>query len=78
MRGPLARIRFKKNVWHFPGRTQQNGDIDIPLCQHVVDWFMGVATLWLCGSQYVLPARKMQSRMIPHIHISTHTLPKLR
>ena len=28
----------------------------------------------VCGSQYVLPARKMQSRMIPHIPTITHTL----
>ncbi|HEJ9738573.1 TPA: tyrosine-type recombinase/integrase [Proteus mirabilis] len=62
---------FKKNVWHFPAERSKNGDaIDIPLCQHVVDWFMELLPM-ACGSQYVLPARKMQSRMIPHIQEST-------
>ncbi|SFU80604.1 tyrosine-type recombinase/integrase [Xenorhabdus koppenhoeferi] len=64
-------FNFKKAVWHFPAERSKNGDaIDIPLCPQVIDWFMELKPM-ACGSQYVLPARKMQSRMIPHIQEST-------
>ncbi|MDE9563719.1 integrase arm-type DNA-binding domain-containing protein [Xenorhabdus bovienii] len=62
---------FANSVWHFPAERSKNGDaIDIPLCPQVIDWFMELKPM-ACGSQYVLPARKMQSRMIPHIQEST-------
>ena len=62
---------FANAVWHFPADRSKNGDaVDIPLCQTVIDWFMELKAM-ACGSQYVLPARKMQSRMIPHIQEST-------
>ncbi|WP_272528600.1 tyrosine-type recombinase/integrase [Providencia sp. PROV226] len=62
---------FDNAVWHFPAERSKNGDaIDIPLCPTVIKWFMELESM-SCGSQYVLPARKMQSRMIPHIQEST-------
>lgn len=58
-------------VWHFPAERSKNGDaVDIPLCPKVIEWFAELKSM-SCGSQYVLPARKMQSRMIPHIQEST-------
>ncbi|ENA0807909.1 tyrosine-type recombinase/integrase [Providencia rettgeri] len=62
---------FSNTVWHFPAERSKNGDaIDIPLCPTVIKWFMELKSM-ACGSQYVLPARKMQNRMIPHIQEST-------
>ncbi|RNW11253.1 site-specific integrase [Morganella morganii subsp. morganii] len=62
---------FDNAVWHFPAERSKNGDaVDIPLCPTVIDWFTELKSM-SCGSQYVLPARKMQSRMIPHIQEST-------
>ncbi|MEY0056685.1 tyrosine-type recombinase/integrase [Providencia rettgeri] len=62
---------FGNTVWHFPAERSKNGDaIDIPLCPTVIKWFMELKSM-ACGSQYVLPARKIQSRMIPHIQEST-------
>lgn len=62
---------FDNAVWHFPAERSKNGDaVDIPLCLTVIDWFTELKSM-SCGSQYVLPARKMQSRMIPHIQEST-------
>ncbi|MDE9518751.1 tyrosine-type recombinase/integrase [Xenorhabdus bovienii] len=64
-------FNFKKAVWHFPAERSKNGDaVDIPLCPQVIEWFMELKAM-ACGSQYVLPARKMQHRMIPHIQEST-------
>lgn len=66
-----SEFNFDKSVWHFPAERSKNGDaIDIPLCSTVVDWFIELKSM-ACGSTYVLPARKMQSRMIPHIQEST-------
>ncbi|MBI6528329.1 tyrosine-type recombinase/integrase [Proteus vulgaris] len=66
-----SEFNFDKSVWHFPAERSKNGDaIDIPLCPTVVDWFIELKSI-ACGSTYVLPARKMQSRMIPHIQEST-------
>lgn len=66
-----SEFNFDKSVWHFPAERSKNGDaIDIPLCPTVVDWFIELKSM-ACGSTYVLPARKMQSRMIPHIQEST-------
>ncbi|MEQ1975692.1 integrase arm-type DNA-binding domain-containing protein [Xenorhabdus sp. SGI240] len=62
---------FANGVWYFPAERSKNGDaVDIPLCPQVIDWFMELKAM-ACGSQYVLPARKMQHRMIPHIQEST-------
>lgn len=62
---------FDNAVWHFPAERSKNGDaIDIPLCPTVIEWFMELKSM-ACNSQYVLPARKMQTKMIPHIQEST-------
>ena len=58
-------------VWHLPtARTKTSAAISIPLSDTVVKWFKELKLL-SCASDYVLPARKMQDRMIPHIAEST-------
>lgn len=62
---------FDNATWHFPAERSKNGDaVDIPLCPKVIEWFTELKAM-SCGSKYVLPARKMQTRMIPHIQEST-------
>lgn len=58
-------------IWHLPEERSKNGDaIDIPLPQPAVEWLRELHT-FSCNSAWVLPARKMQHRMIPHIQEST-------
>ncbi|EEW7051079.1 site-specific integrase, partial [Escherichia coli] len=58
-------------VWHLPEERSKNGDpIDIPLVPPVIEWLKELRVL-SCNSAWVLPARKMQHRMIPHIQEST-------
>ncbi|XBS69919.1 integrase arm-type DNA-binding domain-containing protein [Acerihabitans sp. KWT182] len=58
-------------IWHFPADRSKNGDaIDIPLAPPVLDWLKEL-NIFSCNSPWVLPARKMQNRMIPHIQEST-------
>lgn len=58
-------------VWNLPAaRTKTGVAISIPLSGAVVGWFNELKRLSF-GSDYVLPARKMQDRMIPHIAEST-------
>ncbi|MGE9575378.1 hypothetical protein ACQP3C_30550, partial [Escherichia coli] len=58
-------------VWHLPEERSKNGDpIDIPLPSPAVVWLRELHT-FSCNSAWVLPARKMQNRMIPHIQEST-------
>lgn len=58
-------------VWHLPAERVKNGDaIDIPLPPITVEWLKELHQMSL-NSQWVLPARKMQHRMIPHIQEST-------
>lgn len=58
-------------IWHLPEERSKNGDaIDIPLPQPAVEWLRELQT-FSCKSVWVLPARKMQHRMIPHIQEST-------
>lgn len=60
-----------KGIWHLPEERSKNGDaIDIPLAQPAVEWLRELYT-FSCNSAWVLPARKMQNRMIPHIQEST-------
>ena len=62
---------FDKAVWHLPEERSKNGDaIDIPLAPPAVEWLRELKT-FSCNSAWVLPARKMQNRMIPHIQEST-------
>lgn len=58
-------------VWHLPGeRTKTGAAIDIPLPASAVDALRELHRL-ACGSEWVLPARKMQHNFIPHIHENT-------
>jgi integrase len=58
-------------VWHLPGeRTKTGAAIAIPLPAVAVGWLRDLHRL-ASGSDYVLPARKMQHRNIPHIHENT-------
>ena len=58
-------------VWHLPEvRTKTSAAISIPLSDTVVGWFNELKRLSY-SSDWVLPARKMQDRMIPHIAEST-------
>lgn len=58
-------------VWRLPETRSKNGDaIDIPLAPPAVEWLRELHT-YSCNSAWVLPARKMQDRMIPHIQEST-------
>ncbi|HDI4957941.1 TPA: tyrosine-type recombinase/integrase [Salmonella enterica] len=58
-------------IWHLPEERSKNGDaIDIPLPLPAVEWLKELLT-FSCNSAWVLPARKMQHRMIPHIQEST-------
>ena len=53
-------------VWHLPGeRTKTGRAIDIPLPEMAVDWLRVLHWLAL-GSDWVLPARKTQVRVLPH------------
>lgn len=58
-------------VWNLPEeRTKTGAAIDIPLPALAVETLRELQRL-ACGSAYVFPARKMQSRMIPHIDLNT-------
>ncbi|MCW3480576.1 tyrosine-type recombinase/integrase [Neisseriaceae bacterium JH1-16] len=58
-------------VWHLPGERTKTGEpIDIPLPSLAVDWLRELRRLSE-PSAWVLPARKMEHRMVPHIHEGT-------
>lgn len=58
-------------VWHLPAvRTKTGAAIAIPLPAVAVEWLHDLKRM-AGGSPYVFPARKMQHRMIPHIHENT-------
>ena len=58
-------------VWHLPGeRTKTGADLDIPLPDSAIACLRELHRLAL-GSEWVLPARKAQDRMLPHIHENT-------
>lgn len=62
---------LKAAIWHLPStRTKTGAAIDIPLPVVAVEWLRELHHL-AAGSAWVLPARKMQDRMIPHIAEST-------
>lgn len=62
---------LEEGVWHLPGERTKTGDpIDIPLTHQAVSILEEL--FQLSGeSSWLLPARKMQSRMIPHIDLNT-------
>ncbi len=58
-------------MWHLPEeRTKTSAAIDIPLPATAVETLRELQRL-ACSSAYVFPARKMQSRMVPHIDLNT-------
>jgi len=58
-------------IWHLPGERSKTGKpIDIPLPTLAIDWLQQLHELAV-PSAWVLPARKMQHRMVPHIHEGT-------
>lgn len=58
-------------VWHLPGiRTKTGQPLDIPLPTMAVEWLQKLKE-HACNSAYVLPARKLRSRMVPHVCEST-------
>lgn len=68
---PWEEFDLDAAVWHLPAiRTKTGQAIDIPLPAIVVGWLQDLQRL-ADGSKWVLPARKMQSRMVPHINEAT-------
>ncbi|MDO8311374.1 MAG: integrase arm-type DNA-binding domain-containing protein [Sideroxyarcus sp.] len=68
---PLAEFDLDGAVWHLPAeRTKTGAAIDIPLPRQAVAILRELARLGN-GSAWLLPARKMQERMIPHIDLNT-------
>jgi integrase len=58
-------------VWHLPGiRTKTGQPLDIPRPTMAVEWLQKLKEL-ACNAEYELPARKLQSRMVPHVCEST-------
>lgn len=62
-------IDIDNAVWHLTN-TKNGDEIDIPLTEHALLWLQELKVM-SCNSEWVLPARKMQNRMIPHIVEST-------
>lgn len=68
---PIKEFDLAEAVWHLPAeRTKTNTAIDIPLPRQAVDALRELVRL-AGESAWLLPARKMQSRMIPHIDVNT-------
>lgn len=66
-----SEFALDKAVWYLPAeRTKTDSAIDIPLPAVAVECLRELERL-AGGSKWVLPARKMQDRMIPHIAEST-------
>lgn len=67
----VAEFDLNKAVWHLPAeRTKTSAPIDIPLPTPAVECLRKLVALG-CSSEYLLPARKRQERMLPHIHENT-------
>ena len=68
---PWAEFDLKNAIWCLPEeRTKTGAAIDIPLPALAVETLTELKRL-AAGSAYVFPARKMQSRMVPHIDLNT-------
>lgn len=66
-----AEFDLDRAVWHLPGeRTKTGSDLDIPLPGAAVACLRELHRLAM-GSEWLLPARKAQDRMLPHIHENT-------
>ncbi|MCX7178664.1 MAG: tyrosine-type recombinase/integrase [Proteobacteria bacterium] len=68
---PVVEFDLDAAVWYLPGeRTKTGAAIDIPLPRQAVAILRELMRLGN-GSAWLLPARKMQERMIPHIDLNT-------
>lgn len=68
---PTKEFDLEAGVWHLPGeRTKTGASIDIPLPHQAVELLRDLVRMSE-GSDWLLPARKMQSRQIPHIDLNT-------
>lgn len=68
---PIREFDLDAAVWHLPSeRTKTGQAIDIPLPKQAVEALRELVRL-AGESQWLLPARKMQTRMIPHIDPNT-------
>lgn len=68
---PIGEFDLDAAVWHLPGdRTKTGQAIDIPLPRQAVEALSELVRL-AGESRWLLPARKMQTRMIPHIDPNT-------
>ncbi len=67
----IAEFDLDAAIWHLPAeRTKTDTAIDIPLPHQAVSDLRELVRL-AGGSAWLLPARKMQTRMIPHIDLNT-------
>jgi integrase len=68
---PVAEFDLGRAVWYLPGeRTKTGKAIDIPLPRQAVESLRALVSM-NGGSAWLLPARKMQERMTPHIDLNT-------
>lgn len=68
---PWSEFDLDAAVWHLPDvRTKTSAGIDIPLSPLAIETLRELRRL-SDGSEYVFPARKMQTRMVPHISPDT-------
>jgi integrase len=67
----VAEFDLDKAVWRLPDtRTKTGAALDIPLPHAAVESLRELVRLGE-GSEYLLPARKAQERMLPYIHENT-------
>ena len=67
----IAEFDLDNAVWSLPAeRTKTGAPIDIPLSKPAMEALRKLVEL-ACGDDYLLPARKRQERMLPHIHENT-------
>ncbi len=67
----VAEFDLDKAIWYLPAeRTKTSAAIDIPLSKAVIECLRKLIELG-SPSNYLLPARKRQERMLPHIHENT-------
>lgn len=67
----VSEFDLEKKVWHLPAeRTKTSVAINIPLAPSAVECLRQLIELGH-SDEYLLPARKRQERMLPHIHENT-------
>lgn len=71
IQAPISEFDLDNAVWYLPAqRTKTGAPIDIPLPRQAVQLLRELVRL-AGQSAWLLPARKMQSRMLPHIDVNT-------